>query len=333
MLLMLFCNVLILMFSNTWYVSWIALELSTFFFIPFVKGNEQNESIFFSFSMWKYFIVQSISSACFFLSFLLDSSGFLVSLGYENLSDFTFFLASMSILVKLGMVPFHSWMLEITENMNWKSFLILNTVQKIGPLFLLWNLFYSCNLSFVFINLAILSSISSILALFDYSIRHFLIYSSIMNSSWIVLSMLYSKFSMFMFMFVYFISFSVLIYLIQIHNFPSYSSMYYSSSGMSFGWKICKILMIMNISGTPPMIMFFLKVDVLEKGILILNFVSTGVILFLSMNMVYMYLVFSIYFMLSTKEMKNYKMKMNNLNYFVIFWMIFSFFGGFLIYI
>ena len=75
--------------------------------------------------MIKYFLIQAGGSALFLFSFLMSS---LTVRG---------FLTIVGMFLKLGVYPFYQWVPLVIRSFRWVGCLLLSTIQKIGPLFVL----------------------------------------------------------------------------------------------------------------------------------------------------------------------------------------------------
>lgn len=47
-------------------------------------------------------------------------------------------LVSLSLLLKVGAAPLHLWFIRIIKTLDWKTFVLMSTVQKAIPLYLLF---------------------------------------------------------------------------------------------------------------------------------------------------------------------------------------------------
>ena len=108
--------------GDNWFVIWVGFELTLFSFLPlFTGGSMMFEGII------KYFLTQAGGSRIFVLSFLLADgylSGKMVALG---------------MLIKLGLFPFYIWVPLVIRTITWYGCALLLTVQKVGPLCVLWG--------------------------------------------------------------------------------------------------------------------------------------------------------------------------------------------------
>lgn len=75
----------------------------------------------------KYFLTQASGSSLFMISFLLNRDVYSVIL----------LLAGISI--KIGVFPFYQWVPMVITSLSWGGCLLLSTVQKLPPLFVLIN--------------------------------------------------------------------------------------------------------------------------------------------------------------------------------------------------
>nr|YP_010253930.1 NADH dehydrogenase subunit 2 [Rhipicephalus linnaei]QTZ18359.1 NADH dehydrogenase subunit 2 [Rhipicephalus linnaei]QTZ18372.1 NADH dehydrogenase subunit 2 [Rhipicephalus linnaei] len=241
MLWIIIISILISMSSNSWFIFWLMMEINMMSFIPIMNEFKLKNYN----SMIMYFIIQSFSSSLFFIS----------SFQYSLFNTELFLsLINISILIKLGVIPFHFWLMLISESLNFNSLLILLTIQKIIPLLIIEKF-----LNKMMIPLFVLSSLmASILAMKYKLMKKILIFSSISHQGWI-LCLIAKKVN---FWFSYLIMYSVIIYTIIINckmvNFNSLNNL--TSSKMSVKMKNTMIMSMMSLAGMPPFLGFFMKI-------------------------------------------------------------------------
>nr|QTZ18385.1 NADH dehydrogenase subunit 2 [Rhipicephalus linnaei] len=241
MLWIIIISILISMSSNSWFIFWLMMEINMMSFIPIMNEFKLKNYN----SMIMYFIIQSFSSSLFFIS----------SFQYSLFNTELFLsLINISILIKLGVIPFHFWLMLISESLNFNSLLILLTIQKIIPLLIIEKF-----LNKMMIPLFVLSSLmASILAMKYKLMKKILIFSSISHQGWI-LCLIAKKVN---FWFSYLIMYSVIIYTIIINckmvNFNSLNNL--TSSKMSMKMKNTMIMSMMSLAGMPPFLGFFMKI-------------------------------------------------------------------------
>ena len=109
---------------------WLILEVNTLLLIGIIylsPGRKKTSALV------KYFTVQSLSS----IVFIYASASMLI------ISNYSMVVCLRALILKLGIVPLHSWYLSLLQDLTWISILILSTVQKLLPLFFLRRLISS----------------------------------------------------------------------------------------------------------------------------------------------------------------------------------------------
>nr|WEI30815.1 NADH dehydrogenase subunit 2 [Rhipicephalus turanicus] len=241
MLWVIIISILTSLSSNSWFIFWLMMEINMMSFIPIMNEFKLKNYN----SMITYFIIQSFSSSLFFVS------SFQYSL--FNMSLF-FNLINISILIKLGMIPFHFWLILISESLTFYSLLILLTIQKIIPLLIIEKFMNKS-----MIPLFVLSSLmASIMAMKHKLMKKILILSSISHQGWI-LCLIAKKMN---FWISYLIMYSTIIYTIITNckavNFNSLNNL--MSNKMSIKMKNTMIMSMMSLAGMPPFLGFFMKI-------------------------------------------------------------------------
>ena len=128
--------------------------------------------------MLKYFLIQSIGSI-----FLLIRLIFLIRF-YDQKSLFLF-LMGRALIWKIGIPPFHFWLLNMIIDLEWRLFFIMASWQKILPLYFL-NQIYFIRLD-IFIVLTLFVSVLGSMG--ESSIKKILILSSLFTGAWIFSAM------------------------------------------------------------------------------------------------------------------------------------------------
>nr|UYX57303.1 NADH dehydrogenase subunit 2 [Rhipicephalus linnaei] len=270
MLWIIIISILISMSSNSWFIFWLMMEINMMSFIPIMNEFKLKNYN----SMIMYFIIQSFSSSLFFIS----------SFQY-SLFNMELFLSliNISILIKLGVIPFHFWLMLISESLNFNSLLILLTIQKIIPLLIIEKF-----LNKMMIPLFVLSSLmASILAMKYKLMKKILIFSSISHQGWI-LCLIAKKVN---FWISYLIMYSIIIYTIIINckmiNFNSLNNL--MSIKMSVKMKNTMIMSMMSLAGMPPFLGFFMKI-VAILYLIKMNLIFITILIISSLINLYFYL-------------------------------------------
>ena len=160
---------------NSWFSIWIIIEINLISFIPIIIIiNKFNKN-----SIIKYFLIQAFSSSIFILSSIYYFNKFIL-IDYKL--NILIYLINLTILIKLGISPFHSWYVNIINNLEWINCIILSTWQKLIPLIILNYIF----INYLLIISRILTSlISVIIGINHQSFRLWISYSLLNHIRWI----------------------------------------------------------------------------------------------------------------------------------------------------
>lgn len=179
-------------------------------FLPIFRGG----SILIE-GLFKYFLIQAGGSGVFVFSFLFSSSS--VARG----------LFILGIFMKLGVFPFYSWVPLVISSLTWGGCLLLVTIQKLGPLFMV------CINDFSISSFLLLFSVFTILVggIMGYNqsyMRSLIAYSSIRHTGWLVARFICSfrVFSIYVLLY-----FSMLGVLFSLFSFLEVSKVVYSGFG------------------------------------------------------------------------------------------------------
>lgn len=265
----------------------------------------------------KYFLLSSLLSTFFLLGVTLLYSTYghqnieiLLSQNNYKYSTFGYLLILLTFFFKLGLFPFHQWSPDLYSGISYIFLIYIQIFIKFGLLILLYNL----NLLFLplfsytlFFGLSTLV-IASILLPSQFNIQRFIALSSIAHLGFLILQYSYSYL-----FYLYIYSFTSLIL---------YFLFSYKYSNLII--KIFLTLLLLSLSGLPPLPGFFSKlyilIDQINLGylsIIILIFLSS---IILSANYIYLGLIsflFPAQKKISSKE---------NQNFLAIFMTLFLFF-------
>nr|QOJ46164.1 NADH dehydrogenase subunit 2 [Pedicinus obtusus] len=238
--------------ASSWWSLWLFMELGLFWFIPTMV---RDSSALQKSSMWLYFMVQVISSSFLLVMIVLEEKIMAVASLHHILSVGMFFC----ILLKLGMPPFHSWALLIADGLPSFSYMVMNTVMKIPPLVMVFNMSYKFSYGVVHLA-AVFGAVVGLGGLTEYSIRRFLLYSSFGSISLSMLGMTNTPTSVWMMLIVYFVSMWGVISILK-EKWGLSSGLL--SSTVSSTKKMLMFTLMLNVMGVPPSLMFFLKLDII----------------------------------------------------------------------
>nr|YP_010363551.1 NADH dehydrogenase subunit 2 [Atkinsoniella wui]UNZ12652.1 NADH dehydrogenase subunit 2 [Atkinsoniella wui] len=271
-------GVMVCICSNNWMMMWSGLEISLISFLPLMISSNSLSSE----SMMKYFIIQGMSS-----SILMFGIMFMMMM-----VKFSIFILSISLMLKIGMAPFHNWVLSVVEGINYKSIFILLSLMKISPLMILSYI----NIT-MWIAVILSLVVGATLGINQNSMRKILAYSSIYNlgftcscmnemSLWLLYMMIYS------FMLI------CIILLIKKMNIYYLNQIMINEFNLSN--KICFWLMMMSFGGVPPMLGFMSKLMLFEfmilnnqMFVLMIMLLSSLIVMFYYIRCTYMCIMIS----------------------------------------
>nr|YP_009652695.1 NADH dehydrogenase subunit 2 [Dermacentor everestianus]QCF46394.1 NADH dehydrogenase subunit 2 [Dermacentor everestianus] len=291
-------TILISISSSSWFIYWLSMEMNLMSFIPIMNNYKIKNCN----SMIIYFIIQSFSSSLFFISSFQFS-----------LSESLFFLAilNLAIMIKLAIIPFHFWIITISESLNFKALFLILSFQKIIPLFILSNFFLD-----KFIILIMISTLtSSILALNLKLVKKLLILSSISHQGWMI-SMIFKKINLWI---SYVIIYSIIIFSIteKCKKYKIYSMFNIANNKINFNEKMNFIMHFMSLGGMPPFMGFFMKMMVIFVLMKLKTFIIMILIISSLINLFFYFKILTPIFFFNIKSLKNIKINFSNKTMFI----------------
>nr|QBZ38134.1 NADH dehydrogenase subunit 2 [Muirodelphax atratus] len=286
---LIFMTTLISFSSNNWLTIWIMMETALFMFIPLMSKNKINDQ-----SM-KYFIIQSTSSYILIFSLLWNS------LNETNLNSL---MTLISLMIKLGMPPFHIWKPMVMSNLGWTECLILSTLIKIPPMVLINKMI---ELKMLILPLTMALMVGSISGINQLNLKKLMAYSSIFNLTWMSSSFLLSKKISLTFLVIYSILNMKTMFFFKKNNLMYLNQMIY----MPLKMKLTLNLNLLSISGLPPLSGFF------PKWIILNELINNSIIL-PSMMVITSIISMFMYIQINSFSFSNFYVKKKNNK---IFWM------------
>nr|QBZ38173.1 NADH dehydrogenase subunit 2 [Sogata hakonensis] len=272
---------------NNWLTMWILMELNLFMFMPLMTKKKINDQTL------KYFIIQSLSSYILVFSMLWTSM---------KINSINNLLTMISMLIKIGMAPFHAWKPELMNKINWNECFLLTTLIKITPLILINKMISFKLLILPLITTMIMSSFSGFNQL---SLKKMMAFSSIFNLVWMTCAFSMNKILMISFMTIYSTLNWKMMKLFKKNNLIYKNQLILTP----LKTKISMNLNLLSISGLPPLMGFFPKwivINEITKNSMLMSFMM----IMTSILMMFMYI------QMNTFSFTNFFMtkKMNKLN-------------------
>nr|AEW48060.1 NADH dehydrogenase subunit 2 [Stegana multicardua] len=306
--------------SNSWLSAWMGLEINLLSFIPLMSDNNDLMS---TEASLKYFLVQAMASSILLFSVIL----LMMSMKIMLMNSYINMIILSSLMLKLGMAPFHFWFPNIMENLSWMNCLLLLTWQKIAPIMLISHLYMNMkNLLFISIILSVI--IGSLGGLNQSSLRKLMTFSSINHMGWMLMALYINELIWLIYFMIYmFLSF-MLIFMFNIFKIFHINQMF----SVIFNSKILKFILLMNflsLGGLPPFLGFLPKWLIIQELSMNNEYFMIFILMMFSLITLYFYLrICYSSFMLNYFE-NNWmnKMYLNSKNYMIM--LIMSFFSLF----
>nr|QCZ36075.1 NADH dehydrogenase subunit 2 [Triops cancriformis] len=291
-------STMIVLSTNSWFLSWIGLELNILSFIPIIlnKNNQQLTE-----ASIKYFLIQALASIIFLLNSILYSWYFFNSLIFIT-------MITISLLLKLGAAPFHIWFPMVAEGLSWSKFLILATIQKINPLILLMNISME---NPIILMAAILSGICGALGGLNLTLlRSMMAFSSINHIGWLLLASSINNYLMWTYFSIYLLILFPVTQLLNNFNLTYLTQMSMSNNISSMS-KILIICCLMSLGGLPPFLGFLPKWIVIKSATSLLMIAIVIILIISTLVTLYYYLRISFNNMMLSSNLWNKNINLN----------------------
>nr|QCG69836.1 NADH dehydrogenase subunit 2 [Andrena striata] len=225
---------------------WMTLEISTMSFISMmIMSKSYTPSIM-------YFIVSFVSSTMLMLGLTLHPN--------INLN----MMIMVSIMIKIAMFPFNYWFNLMSKSINYMNLSILMTLMKFIPM----NIMHMTTEMNQLMMLMIVASmiISPVMSINKYSTKLILSYSSIHQTSMMMMIM-YMNF----YMFITYFTLYTIITLSLVYTFSKTSNKMKYEFIMNKKMKITLFITMIMYSYFPPMTTFIMKWSLIENMIMMNN--------------------------------------------------------------
>nr|YP_009340658.1 NADH dehydrogenase subunit 2 [Vema ewingi]APQ42947.1 NADH dehydrogenase subunit 2 [Vema ewingi] len=246
--------------SAHWVCVWLGLEINMIGFIPIMVYSGGFREIE---SGMKYFLVQSLASGLMLfggLGLYWKCSGLEVYLS----TDYQSLLICVSMLLKMGVAPFHFWLPSVVGGTGWASCFLLLTWQKIAPLF-----FFCSYLSFYFgyFGLVVIASalFGGIGGMNQTSLRGVLVYSSVVHMGWLMLSCKCGMFFVYLYYGMYVLGVCWIFALVGFNVLHEVGESY-NFYGGNWWQQLLMMISLLSLGGLPPFTGFFAKLFVIIGG-------------------------------------------------------------------
>nr|YP_009141017.1 NADH dehydrogenase subunit 2 [Adelphocoris lineolatus]AHL44242.1 NADH dehydrogenase subunit 2 [Adelphocoris lineolatus]ANT45786.1 NADH dehydrogenase subunit 2 [Adelphocoris lineolatus] len=241
--------------SNDMLNMWIGLEINLMSFIPLMYENKNN---FLTQSSMMYFLIQSMASMMLIIMILMNM------FMYINMWMETMNIIMLTMMMKMGMPPFHMWFPEMMSKMSWKTCIMLMTWQKVAPMYILSLIMNNNKLTMLIMMTSTI--MGAILGLNHTSTQKIMAYSSINHMGWMMACASMNSKMWIMYMMMY----SLMTIMLGMYMYK-YNIMYinqYNNMSMNMTEKMSVMVMMLSMGGLPPFMGFMPKWITIEYMIM-----------------------------------------------------------------
>nr|APC60634.1 NADH dehydrogenase subunit 2 [Phyllomys lundi] len=252
---------LVTLISSHWLLMWAGLELSMLSIIPILMNKTNPRS---TEAATKYFLTQTTASMMMLLSIIMTMvfSG-QWSIIYSNNQIITFTL-TLSLIMKLGLAPFHFWVMEVTQGTPLLQGMILLTWQKIAPLSILIQISPLINTPLMMSSALLSTLLGGWGGLNQTQLRKILAYSSIAHMGWMMVIINFNP-SISLFNLIIYIMLTITLF-ITLHMNNSLTTLSLSHVWSTAPPIIIIILMnLLSLGGLPPLTGFAPKWVIIQE--------------------------------------------------------------------
>nr|YP_009501957.1 NADH dehydrogenase subunit 2 [Psylla alni]AWU49042.1 NADH dehydrogenase subunit 2 [Psylla alni] len=278
--------------SNSWMSIWIGMEMNLLTFIFMILETKTFNS---TESCMKYFLIQSVGSLIFLFSVSVQTVFF----------NETFFIYALvpplALMLKSGIAPLHLWTPDIGMKLPPLNLFLFITLQKIIPMIILfssWSMMIKWLIPFNII-------IGSLGGVTQASINKMIIFSSINNSGWMMLSLMESMVLFYLFFMIY----SMMNFLLMNFMLENKIKWTIQIKCQNFFKKILFVSLMLSFSGLPPFIGFIPKWIILKKIIISLPVISL-ISIFMSVFTLFFYMKLTIIMLLYSSLHKKWSVNL-----------------------
>nr|YP_009049041.1 NADH dehydrogenase subunit 2 [Cricetulus kamensis]AIE11606.1 NADH dehydrogenase subunit 2 [Cricetulus kamensis] len=246
---------MVTMLSTNFFLMWIGLEMNLLAIIPLMANTNNPRA---TEAATKYFLTQATASLILLLSIALNykQTGMWTPQPQTNETIMT--LTLISLAIKLGLAPFHSWLPEVTQGITLNTGLLLLTWQKLAPMSIMFQIHELLD----FHTLILLATISVLIGAWNglnqTQTRKIMAYSSITHMGWMISIMPYNPPLSMMYLFIYILLTSTTFMILHSHTFSSIKS-------ISLLWNKLPAMLpllaltLLSTGGLPPLTGFLPK--------------------------------------------------------------------------
>nr|QPN50815.1 NADH dehydrogenase subunit 2 [Lycorma delicatula]QPN50867.1 NADH dehydrogenase subunit 2 [Lycorma delicatula] len=280
-------SIMMTMSSNSMMFSWMSMEINLISFLPLLKkSNKMNEQ-----SM-KYLIIQSMSSSIMMTSMIINA--------IINCPINESILMMMSILMKMGMIPFHLWVPSIMQMMSWEMCMMMMTMQKMIPTIIATQM---TSIKLMMMSMIMSMIMAPISGMKQTSLKKLMAYSSISNSPVMIFSLMISK-QQFIFLLIMYTTINLTMMNTFKKNNINFLNQINNQTNLT---KMSLMISSLSMSGMPPTLGFLMKWMIMKSTICMMPMIPL-IMLISSILSTFMYLNMMIPTMTKSNKLKMKKL-------------------------
>nr|VFU78899.1 NADH dehydrogenase subunit 2 [Proasellus meridianus] len=278
-------GIIMMLSGKTWFSVWLGLEINLLSFLPVILFSSPTGSE----GGLKYFLIQAMGS----LLILQASFSWVIT-------PYPYLFFALPLALKLGAAPLHFWLPDVTKTLPWRTNMILLTLQKTGPLYLLATLSVAHKMPLLVIG-AISAIIGSLGGLNEMDLRKLMAFSSISHMGWMFVGMTMTTMHWTLYFTTYVTMSLTMIFMLEKMNIYSLNQLTPKNKN-----SLLIMIMFLSLGGFPPLLGFAPKWAILMS--------STSLSLPLAMLLIAMSVVTLYYYIragLVTLTLSSTNFKMN----------------------
>nr|YP_010902198.1 NADH dehydrogenase subunit 2 [Eothenomys cachinus]QYK91847.1 NADH dehydrogenase subunit 2 [Eothenomys cachinus] len=246
---------MITMLSSNLFIMWIGLEMNLLALIPLMINNSNPRS---TEAATKYFLTQATASMILLLSILMNFKQLGLWTFQPETNNIIMTTTFISLAIKLGLAPFHSWLPEVTQGIKLKVGLMLLTWQKVAPLTILYQFYELMNPKMLILSAIISVLIGAWNGLNQTQVRKIMAYSSIAHMGWMISILSYNPSLTLLNLLIYILMTAPMFMIFHAHSFTSINTMSLMWNKMPMALPMISLILL-STGGLPPLTGFLPK--------------------------------------------------------------------------
>nr|AAN76678.1 NADH dehydrogenase subunit 2 [Podogymnura truei] len=258
---MIFLGPMIVFTSSHWLTTWIGFEMNLMAIIPLMMTKKTPRS---TEAAAKYFMTQASASMILMFAIILNFTLYSQWNMNMKLNSISSCLLTTSMLMKLGMAPFHFWMPEVTQGMTLSTGMILLTWQKLAPLSIMYQILPSMNHQLILTSALLSIMIGGWGGLNQLQLRKILAYSSISHMGWMMAVLTYNPTLTTLNLTIYIIITLTMFMYLKCYKIKT-TSMLSQMWNINITFTIMMSLVLLSLGGLPPLTGFMPKWLIIQE--------------------------------------------------------------------